>query len=339
MRRQGLFSIGIDLSKESFRVALARDGVDVRRWQDLPSLHIPSSPDSKKGIGVLRQWIRQECPGGECERIVVESTGQMSRRFAKELRGKGLPEVTILNPRRSKAFGVSLGIRDKTDEVDASILALYAVVHRPKPTAHRSPKEEKLRELNRLRESYISELTAWKNRLKETIDPQARQEIEHTIEYLKAQIKHLDEMISKTVEQDKRLSFQIRCLKKIKGIGPISAITLTAELGDLTQYKRSEITAVAGLFPKRFESGTSVKRRPRLVKGGGGRLRRVLYMGATSLFKSKGSMKDLIDNFGTQGMTDNCIIGIIMRKLLLVARAVMKNNGKYDENKIGVGRC
>jgi len=28
------------------------------------------------------------------------------------------------------------------------------------------------------------------------------------------------------------------------------------------------------------------------------------------------------------------VIGILMRKLLLIARAVMKNNGVYDESKI-----
>ena len=111
-------------------------------------------------------------------------------------------------------------------------------------------------------------------------------------------------------------------------------MTVSAECGLLKDYSRGQIVAVNGVYPKRFESGKTVYRKPRLAKGGGGRVRRVLYMGALSLFRSKGFFRDYIDDLEKQGFSKMCITGILMRKLLLVGRAVMLNGGRYEPEKI-----
>jgi len=326
------YTVGVDLAQHSFQAARADGPEDLARWSQLASLTVPVAPDSQEGLRQLRRWIAQQA--GRCERIVVESTGKMSHRFAASLRGNGLPEVVILNPRRSKAFGLSLGVREKTDEIDAAVLALYGAVHRPRPSRPRSATEQSVKELDRLRESYISDRTAWKNRLQQTDDGEARAQINKTIKHLDRQIEQLEKAIGKKIVDHPTLNRQVRSLKRIKGIGPVTSRTLTCELGDLRNYRRNELVANAGLFPKRYESGSSVRRPPRLAKGGGHRLRRVLYMGATSLMNSKGPMRDYIESLRSQGMSDPCILGIIMRKLLLIARAVMVQDAHYEESKI-----
>ncbi len=109
---------------------------------------------------------------------------------------------------------------------------------------------------------------------------------------------------------------------------------MTIELGDLGLYRRNQRVARVGGFPKRFKSGSSARRRPRLAKGGGGRLRRVLTMGACSLFQSKGPWREYIEQLRRRQMSDMCIIGVLMRKMLLVARAVVNNGGHYEPEKI-----
>ena len=74
---------------------------------------------------------------------------------------------------------------------------------------------------------------------------------------------------------------QYRAAQQIKGIKKVGAMTMSAELGELQHYGRNQMVGASGIFPKCFESGRSVRRKPRMAKGGGGRLRRVLYMGAT----------------------------------------------------------
>jgi transposase len=328
------FTLGIDLAQASFDVAIAPTGTDPNHWRDLPNTHVAWPPDSPEGIERLVTWTAEQCDANRCVRIVVESTGQLSRRFAWALKGRGLPDVSIVNPRRTKAFGDSLGVREKTDRIECAILAIYGLVHRPKPTRLRSRQAEQLRELVRLRQSYVEERTRWQNRLGEANEPPTRKMIERSVKHMDRQIRQLNEQIDEQIDEDPQMSFQVCALKQIKGIGPVTARTLTAELGDLRVYSRNQLVSLAGLFPKRHESGRSVRRRPRLAKGGGGRLRRVLYMCATALFNSKGPLRCYIERKRGEGFEDMCIEAMVMRKLLIIARAVMVNGGVYDPSKI-----
>ena len=166
MDRSEKFSLGIDLAQDSFEAAVAPEHPQSAQWRNLPHVAIDARPESKQGVEQLRAWIAQSIPFGKLERIVVESTGIISQRFAKALSGTGLPEVAIVNPRRTKAFGESMGIRDKTDRIDAAVLAIYAAQQRPEPQKPRTALREKLRVASRLREQYSNDLTAWKSRLR-----------------------------------------------------------------------------------------------------------------------------------------------------------------------------
>jgi transposase len=329
------FTLGLDLAQDSFDAAMAPEGADVKDWRALAHTHLPAAPDSAAGVEALRQWLAALAPEGRCARIVVESTGALSRRVAYALNQVELGGVAIVNPRRSKAFGDSLGVRDKNDRIDCAILALYGLVHAPAPTPLRSADEEELRELTRLRQSLVADRTAWLSRLSEASSPLARRTINVAVKSLQKQISQLERRIDQHLEQQEVLRFQVESLKRIPEIGATTAHTLTAELGDLRLYTRGQLVALAGMYPKEFSSGTSVRHRPRLAKGGGGRLRRVLYMCATSLFHSKGTMRAWIQRKLDQGREPMVVETMVMRKLLLVARAVMLAGGHFDPSRIG----
>ena len=122
----------------------------------------------------------------------------------------------------------------------------------------------------RLREAYLHDRTAWRNRLTQAQFPVARRQIRATLKHLESKIENLDQTIERIVERQADLAAQCRALQTIKGIGKVTAVTLTAELGDLTRYGRNRLVAAAGLYPKKFTSGKTVWRRSRLAKGGGG---------------------------------------------------------------------
>lgn len=139
--------------------------------------------------------------------------------------------------------------------------------------------------------------------------------------------------LAKTVHPPQR-PHRWRTLPHIKGLAPVAARTLSAEFGDLRQYKRNELVALAGLFPKHHQSGSSVRKKPRLAKGGGRELRRVLFNCARSVFDAHGPWQPVIQHYLKRGMEPMAVIGVLMRKLLLVARAVMLHDGHYDPSKI-----
>lgn len=330
------FSLGVDLAQRSFQVALAPIDGDPAHWRDLPHTAIAYPPDSAQGIERLAAWVERHGRGGRCRVLVVESTGKLSMRFARASAGALADGVSIVNPRWTKAWAVSLGAREKTDRLDAAMLALYGAARRPRPTPLPRALEAELQELTRLRQGYVEDRTAWLNRRSQAESSSARRMIEQTLEELEAKIQQIERACEALIETDPLLAFQYRALQQIKGVKKVAALTLTAELGDLRQYGRNQLVGRVGVFPRHYTSGSSVWRPPRMAKGGCGRVRRVLYMCATSLFRARGAMRQWIEAMKRRGVDKAQIVGAVMRKLLLIARALMMNNGVYDESKIGI---
>lgn len=325
----GDFWAGVDLAQKTLQSASAALGLDVSTWQRLAQASCAHTP---AGLAEFAAWIRRReaQTGGRCLGIVVEATGGLSRRFAEGLASHGLPPVSIVNPAYVKAFGKSLGQRSKNDTLDAAVLAVFGAVHQPAPTPPRSPAQERLLELDRLRQNLVEQQTAWKNSLREARDPDARLVIEQQLELLGRQIKQLNAKIGQTVADDPQLREHARLLDSVPGIGPCLAATLLAELGDLRLYERDELVGYAGMFSRERRTGQRQKRGGGLVKGGGARVRRALSLAAMALMRSKSRLKEIDLRLQARGKSKLCALGALMRKLLLIARAVTKSGKPYD---------
>jgi transposase len=331
------FCLALDLAKRSAEAAIAPMGALEKDWKRFPTHTIGVPPESPQAIVDLLAWVASvAAPEARCRLVVVESTGNISRRFAAALNAtERLPHVNIVNPARSKSYLISQGVREKTDRIDAAGLALYGArcnLHAPREL---SASEMHLRELTRLREACMADRTMWQNRLGEACDDLVRKRVKEQIAAQERAIRNVEGDIEKALQADSALGQQAQWIKQVKGLKTVAANTITSELGDLSRYGRSELTAVSGVFPKRFDSGSSVHRPPRLACGGGRRVRRVLYMAATSILHSKGPLREYADRCIAAGQKKMQVIGALMRKLLLIARAVVCAKGKYDSKLIG----
>lgn len=143
--------------------------------------------------------------------------------------------------------------------------------------------------------------------------------------------------MSQIAEGDEALRADQCLLTSVPGIGATAAHTLLAELGDLSTFTRSEIAAFAGLYPREHSSGTSVWRKPRLVEGGGARLRRILAMAAMCLRSHPNPLRDHTERLlaADHRRTKMQALGALVRKLLLVLRAVLCSRRPYDPVMIG----
>ena len=72
-------------------------------------------------------------------------------------------------------------------------------------------------------------------------------------------------------------------LRKIPGVGLLTAMTFLTEMGDLTRFNnRRQVAAYLGLCPASFESGESTNRKGHITRQGPSRLRRMLCQAAWS---------------------------------------------------------
>jgi transposase len=95
------------------------------------------------------------------------------------------------------------------------------------------------------------------------------------------QIQETKKLIHAHFEQHPELKAQRDLLTSIPGIADTTATTILEEIRDIAEFdSAAQLAAFAGLTPREFSSGSSVRGKPRLSKIGNSRLRKALYMPA-----------------------------------------------------------
>jgi len=322
--------LGIDVGKQEFHASIATQALHGREWLKLPCQGFEHSP---AGMKALLKWLRdQGTAPSQLAGVCVESTGRLSQHFADLAKGR-LGSVSIINPARAKFFAQSQGSHHKNDAVDARLLAHFGWQSRPRPRPQRPEHADalKLRELVRAYGALQADLLAQRQRLddgpgaKEVRAAHGRliRAIEKELENLKAAIEDLIESNPSLKEDAARIS-------SIPGIGPRVTQLLLAEFGDLREYNRDEVVSLAGLYPREFTSGTSVHKKPKIAKGGKANVRAALYMAAMSARRCNPVMKAFADRLAANGKPPMQIIVAVMRKLLMLAHALVVTGKDFD---------
>jgi transposase len=324
------FWVGIDVAKDSFVAAIAADGARPDQWAQLPVREFKSGVSD---VAALALWIGEH--PGSCRGICAEATGVYSKRLAALIEAAGLPAMVIVNPLQPLGMARSLGLRDKTDRVDAAVIALYGLIHRPLTPRRDSPIHDRLRGLWRLREVYVAEKIAFGNRIAQADDSFVIKRLRASYDQMERSIAKTEEEMKSAIAAEPALRADAKLLQTIPGIGWVTASMLLAELGDLRQYGRRQIVGYAGLFPRAYSSGTSVHRPARLAKGGAARVRKGMFYPACALRRRKNPLAQFADRLAEKGKAKMSAIGAMMRKLLTIARAVVISGRPFDPSLVG----
>ena len=320
--------LGVDLSKESFEVALASRQDRPEDWEKLA--HQAFAFD-KDGLCAAVRWVEKKVGTTNLGGVCLESTGRLGWDWIESMDGR-LGPVSMVNPLRPKRFGESMGVRHKDDRVDACILALYGVAMRPRETELPSPALKELRDLNRLFTALSKDRQAYGQRLMEAPKNQLmRREIKRTIDHLERRMKSIQKRIDELMK-DSTIAQDVAHITSIKGVGRRTACVLLGELGDLRNYSRGEIAGAAGVYPCQFTSGKTVQKQAHMAKRGGAPVRKVLYLCAMSAVQHNPQIKRFYEQLLKNGKCKMTALGAVMRKLLLLARTLVITNTNFDPN-------
>jgi transposase len=314
--------LGIDVAKAKLDCALLVEDGPKRKYL---SKTVPNTPE---GHAALAAWlVKKEAATAP---VCLEATGVYWEDVAQTLTDAGHP-VAVVNPALVEAHARSLGLRTKTDAVDARAIADFCREKRPPawtppPASHRA-----LRALVLRHQALIEMQTQEKNRLETVRDAEARTSVETHLEWLAAELKRVEQAIAKTIDDDPDLRQKRDLLDSIPGLGERSIATWLAYCADPTRFANArQIAAFAGLNPQHRESGCSVRGKVRLSKIGHAFLRRALYMPAlVTLYKTDWGRR-FRERLAANGKPPKLIIGAMMRKLVHVAFGVLKSGKSFD---------
>ena len=222
--------LGLDVAKKSVQAELRRAGGKTVRF---------GFENNAKGFAQLARVLKEH----NVPKVWagLEATGSYSHALALWLHGAG-HRVSLLNPRRVKQYARSAGKRNKTDLLDAAIIADFVCAHRPAPWQPPTLEVAQLRALVRRREELSLMLQAEKNRL-EGVAPNVSCSLRRIIATLSAERARLEKLITQQIRSHQQLSCDHQLLCSIKGIGSLTAAILLAEMARPGQVERAKKAA------------------------------------------------------------------------------------------------
>lgn len=329
---------GIDVAKMSFDAAIVFHGQEISETP-MHTIPVKTFTRTPEGVQAFLNWLDTQI-SRQSEtilpvRAIMESTGVYSSElYSLLVDSRATLSPAIVNPHRTAHFMKSLGVRNKTDRLDARVLAFYGMERRPVPYTLLPPEWRELRELNRYRDFLVSEKVSMMNRGDDTSEVKlVRQASKRRMNQLEKDIKKVEQEMRAAIDKMPELKKIYTLLTSIPGVALLSACTIMAELGDLRRFKRSkQISAFAGLNPCLRDSGTSIHGYTHLSKSGNPRIRQALYMSALAAIRVPGPLKKTYDHHIASGKKAKSALGIVMRKLLVLMRAVLISNTPYDKD-------
>ncbi len=297
--------VGIDVSKEWLDVAVA-GGMRTER--------IANTPEATMAL------LDRQCPA----LVAFEPTGGYERGLQRTLRERGIVFVRV-HPNDLIAFRKSRGIRAKTDRIDAALIASFAADELMR-RGLRAPvvADEVLRELAARRRQLVDMRQAERCRLDLAATPAVRHSLSLTLALLEQSLRAVEREIEERIAADAELARLSGLLQSVKGIGPITAMTLIAELPELGHLNAKEIAALVGLAPRTRQSGKTHHR----ATTGHGRpsVRRVLFNAARSAIRARSPLKDFYQRLVEQNQRPGKVaLTAVMRKLLVTANAIARD--------------
>jgi len=311
--------IGIDVSKEKLDVCALFDGKTRKKIVD----------NSVFGFKSLRNWISKN--NIDDPHFCMESTGCYSEGVAEFFHELGF-KVSVVNPLQIKAFRNTKLIRQKTDSVDAQIIAEFCLQNDPAPWKPRSPEKKELHNINVRISALKTEVNRASNALEnKNLSKVILKSIHAEIKFLKKQIALLEDEAQKIINSNQNLKEQFDKITEIKGVGEKLALAIIADMPDVSNFQKSgQFSAFAGISPSHFQSGSSVHGKSHISRLGSKFIRKVLYMSALVVKSHNPHFQKFVQKLQKKGKAPKVIIVAIMRKLMCILFGMLKNSSNFD---------
>ncbi len=305
--------IGLDVSRDMLDIHGLPDGLELRL------------PNTCEGHAQLERLARDRRA-----LVCFEATGGHEWLLWASLDKAGIG-TRQLPPAQIKAFAASLGVRAKTDRIDAEMIALFMAF---RPEAGRRLPHAKLRNLRALatkRRQLVGTLK------RHSLQCKAREKHGTACDFedfdnefkdlMNRQIKELEQRIEILLASDAELAGTAAILRSIPGIGPVACAMLIAEMPELGQITGDKAAALAGLAPVARDSGQMGGKRA--IGGGRRALRCVLYQAALVASHHNADMEIFAKRLRDKGKPHKVVVTAVARKLITVANALCKTRRSW----------
>jgi transposase len=297
-------------------------GVDIgSRWLDIAregADRVERQSNDAAGIAKLVSGL-----DASCDIVVFERCGGYERALEAALAAAGVAWA-VVHSQRVKAFRQVQGIKAKTDAIDARLLRDFG---------RDRLKAGELR-LGRTKDVTLDALMARRNQLRAALHAERCRKataaiavvgasIDRMIGHLEADLVAIESELTAHEAGDPHLCRKQEVLCSRKGVAQATARALLAELPELGQFNRKEITALGSLAPRVHRSGKSCLRRG-LVPGRAA-VKVILFNPARSAMRFDPEIRAFSERLRARGKPGKVVMVAVMRKMLVRLNAALRD--------------
>jgi transposase len=247
--------------------------------------------------------------------------------------------LSVVNPLQIKSFAKSRLQRNKSDNLDAELIARFGAMMKPKLWQMPDIKSDELQIIMHQRDAYVAMLTQERNRrhaLKRR--PHCPQNIltmsQEMIDSLASLIAKLEIDIKERLQATPKWKEATDLITSVVGVGIITAGIILSETNCFSGIDSPEqFVAYAGLAPVVFSSGTSVQRGAHISPLCCHRLRKALYLAAVSAIRSdKAPFRAFYQQLRGRGKPPKVALIAVAHKIARVIAAVMCSKTPFQSD-------
>lgn len=279
-------------------------------------------PRDAAGIESLIERISAYAPSW----VAVEATGGFETVVAASLGAAHLP-VVVVNPAQVRAFAKALGLRAKTDPIDARVIAHFVATTRPEIRSLPDEATQALADLVARRRQIVQMITAERQREKRAT-ARTKKSIARLIKALIAELSDLEADLNGTVRSSPAWREKEDLLASVPGVGAIIARTMLAEMPELGTLDRRQIAALAGLAPWTRQSGQW--RGQTFIGGGRAAVRAALFTGALAAARFNAPLRTFHQRLIAAGKPKMVALIAVARKLLTILNAILRDKQPWQ---------
>ena len=226
--------------------------------------------------------------------------------------------------------------RNKTDKKDAKRICEYGIERKPPASEMPAPLYFECKTLNNAIKKLTAEIIAFTNQIYSLEKlPVYSNQVVKCYKKLVKELKQQQAQLGKELER-KLIEWQPELVRRVSSVMSIGK-RATAELIVYTQGFKSmtnyrQLVSYAGLSPREFSSGSSIRARSRICKQGGKTLRNILYMCSLNAIKTNQACKQLYQRLVAKGKNKKLALIAVCNKLLKQVFAVVHNQTMFSNN-------
>ena len=263
--------------------------------------------------------------------VAIEAIGPYAQRLVAGLTAAGVA-VSIVDPRRIRAFRTAEGRIAKTDPLDAGLIARFAHVMkehlRPAPSADQIA----LKALSTRRRQLTELIAMEKTRLAQAVEAEILDSHKTVIKALTAVCAEVESELARRIAADRALARKSEILLSIPGIGARIAPLLITDMPELGALDRKAVASLAGLAPHPNQSGVGPGRNA--IAGGRPCIRSAFYMAGMVAARSSPAFKGTYKALREAGKPPKVAIIAMGRRVALLANALLREDKLFADSEL-----